>query len=159
MNKNIVIFDLDGTLADIEHRLHHIRPVKCLHVAGEQIEPKADWKAFFAACDQDKPILEIIEVLFALHTVGCAIWVVSGRAADTRDKTLAWLHQYALTPDKLLMRQPDDHQPDDELKEGWIKDKTIPLDDVLCVFEDRQRVVDMWRRYGLRVLQVAAGNY
>lgn len=36
-----VVFDLDGTLADGDHRLHHI--------TGET----KDWRAFFAACGDD----------------------------------------------------------------------------------------------------------
>lgn len=149
MNKNIVIFDLDGTLANIEHRLHHI-----------QSDPlKANWDAFYEACDQDKPIQEMIEIMLALDSVGCFIWVVSGRSEAVRDKTLQWLRRHAIQPEFLLMRPANDYTPDDELKERWIKEGKIILADVMCVFEDRARVVEMWRRYGLRVLQVADGKF
>ena len=41
--KNIIIFDLDGTLALIEHRVHHITA------------ETPDWQAFYAACVDDLP--------------------------------------------------------------------------------------------------------
>lgn len=159
MIKQIVIFDMDGTLADLEHRLHHIQPPKYAHGEGEQEEPKADWPAFFAACDKDAPIHEIIEIMLALDSVGFFIWIVSGRSEAVRGKTLDWLRQHAIHPEKLLMRKADDHRPDEEMKEELITSGVIIPNDVMCVFEDRTRVVGMWRRHGLRVLQVADGNF
>lgn len=50
------LFDIDGTIADISHRIHHIK--------GET----KDWRSFFAACDGDLPILHIIEL--AIETMG-----------------------------------------------------------------------------------------
>lgn len=156
MNKNIAIFDLDGTLANIEHRLHHIRSI----TLGENMDKwDANWPAFFAACDKDEPIHEVIEIMLALSSVGVTIWIVSGRSDAVIIQTRDWLRRHAILPDKLLMRPHDNHEPDEKLKENWIKDGTIKPDLIMCVFEDRKRVVDMWRRYGLRVLQVAEGEF
>jgi hypothetical protein len=35
----------------------------------------------------------------------------------------------------------------------------ITVDDIVCVFDDRQKVVDMWRDMGLTCMQVAPGNF
>jgi len=52
--------------------------------------------------------------------------------------------------------------PDDDLKKKWFND-LFPtqdhVDDVVCVFDDRQKVVDMWRDMGLTCMQVAPGNF
>ena len=48
------VFDIDGTLSDPAHRLHHIR--------GESV----DWDAFFAACDQDAPIPHMVDLFKGL---------------------------------------------------------------------------------------------
>ena len=51
--------------------------------------------------------------------------------------------------------------PDDELKQHWL-DTLFPDDKkngILCVFDDRQKVVDMWRRNGVTCFQVDDGNF
>jgi hypothetical protein len=52
--------------------------------------------------------------------------------------------------------------PDDDLKKKWFNDlfpTQKDIDDVVCVFDDRQKVVDMWRDMGLTCMQVAPGNF
>ena len=52
--------------------------------------------------------------------------------------------------------------PDDKLKQHWLDD-LFPKDskrlDIVCVFDDRDKVVDMWRKNGLTCMQVAPGNF
>ena len=51
--------------------------------------------------------------------------------------------------------------PDDKLKKGWLDD-IFPgkdKDRILCVFDDRDKVVKMWRDSGLTCMQVAPGNF
>ena len=64
----IVIFDLDGTLALIEHR----RPL----VEGD----KKDWPGFFAACVDDEPNKPVIQTFRALQDHGHSMWIFSGRS-------------------------------------------------------------------------------
>lgn len=139
-----IIFDLDGTLCDITHRLHFI---KC---------DKPDWPAFHVACVDDTPkenIIALYNCLWCRHNV----LIVSGRSDAVRHETEQWLSDNLTLPDKLIMRVNGDHTPDTELKRGWLKDGTLPpKEDILCVFEDRQRLVDMWREEGLTCLQVEA---
>ena len=59
------------------------------------------------------------------------------------------------------MRPEDKHfLPDDELKQDWVdNDPHIDKDDIFAVFDDRQKVVDMWRANGFTCFQVADGNF
>lgn len=141
-----VIFDLDGTLADITHRLHYIK--------GET----KNWDAFHLACVNDEPKKAIISLFKALEADGeYKMFVVSGRNEMVRKQTERWLKDHYIIHDDLIMRPEGDHTPDDELKERWLLEgKLGPIEDILCVFDDRQRVVDMWRRNGLTCLQVDA---
>lgn len=75
MSRLCFVFDIDGTLADCSHRLHHI-----------QKEPK-DWDAFFDACGDDAPMPHVIAVAKALRTVGWPIIFVSGRSDRVRQQT------------------------------------------------------------------------
>ena len=49
--------------------------------------------------------------------------------------------------------------PDDKLKQMWLDQLFTDKSDIVCVFDDRQKVVDMWRGNGLNVFQVADGNF
>lgn len=148
MIKDIVIFDLDGTLADGAHRLHHI------------LKEKKDWKSFFEACDKDEPIHDTVCLLKELSgSPFFDTWIVSGRSDSVEKKTRSWLHKHRIFFDKLIMRNADDHTDDHILKISWLHDGTIPKERVLCVFEDRARVVDAWRAEGLTCYHVAKGDF
>ena len=81
------------------------------------------------------------------------------------DKTLYWLSKWTFMPsltmrDILYMRKQGDYTPDDELKESWYMN--MSEEDKLrlvCIFDDRNKVVEMWRRLGLTCLQVAKGDF
>lgn len=162
--KDTIICDLDGTLCDITHRLHHV----------EQ-SPK-NWDAFFSGVLGDsvnEPVLRVLQEM-TLGNCGCSygsnhreIIFCSGRPERCRADTVEWLHRAEedlFDPDpelenyKLYMRKDGDFRPDHEIKQE-ILDSSIDKDRVLFVLDDRQQVVDMWRRNGLTCFQVAEGNF
>ena len=149
MNKWI-IFDLDGTLADIEDRRQ-----LCTKENG-----KMDWDKFFDPenIKLDKPNQPIINTLKAFQEAGYRIAIFSGRSARTEDATHNWLMSHMCHYDVLKMRPERNFRPDEQLKLEWLNDMDWK-DDVEMVFDDRQKVVDMWRNNGLNVFQVADGNF
>lgn len=142
------LFDIDGTLADLTHRLHHI-----------QKDPK-DWDAFFDACPDDAPISHVLTLAHSLMRSARLIFV-SGRSDSTREKTEAWLLRYGLGdgPGRLYMRKAGDHRHDNivksELLDQILADGFRPI----MAFEDRDQVVKMWRERGIPCAQVAEGNF
>jgi hypothetical protein len=84
--------------------------------------------------------------------------ILSGRGEAVRRETEQWLKTHGVEFDLLLMRPQGDNQPDDKLKKSWL-DTVLKRDDVFCVFDDRQKVVNMWRREGLLCFQVAEGAF
>ncbi len=138
-----VVFDLDGTMADIKHRLFTIET------------KKQDWDSFRALCHQDEPIREIILVCQALHEAGHWIEIWSGRAEKTRTLTEAWLEAHSVPYRVLRLRSDNDDRPDVDVKEDWLQISIPPC----LVFDDRKRLVEMWRRNGVRCCQVAEGDY
>lgn len=136
------LFDIDGTLADLSHRLHHI-----------QKEPK-DWGAFFAACAGDAPI----EHICALARILPAVFV-SGRSDQCRSDTEKWLTLHVGFCAPLYMRAEGDHRHDDivkgELLDRIVADGFKPI----MAFDDRDQVVAMWRSRGIPCAQVAPGNF
>lgn len=146
----LFIVDVDGTIAEISHRLHFI-----------QQEPK-DWGAFFAAAGKDEPIWEVISVVRALReTGGHKIIISTGRSEDIRMLTVEWLRKFRVPFDAIYMRKSGDHREDNVVKSELL-DKIIADNPTLKLggaFEDRQQVVDMYRDRGLKVFQVAKGNF
>jgi len=154
-----IIFDLDGTLADIEERRK-----KCTHVHG-----RMDWDAFFDPenIKLDKPKTEVIMMAQALKAFGYKIAILSGRSKATKDVTREWLKQYDVPYDILKMRPTGNKWkwiPDDTLKLKWFNDLWADNEDrseheVVAVYDDRDKVVKMWREIGLTCMQVAPGNF
>ena len=145
----IYIFDIDGTICDISHRLHFIQ------------QKPADWHSFFAACGYDEPIDDVVSLLRFLHTGGHFIALITGRSDECRKQTLEWLERYVVNFDALYMRREGDHRQDSVVKSELL-DRLIadhPAGFIAGVFEDRKQVVDMYRARGLRVYQVADGDF
>ena len=154
--RNLYIFDLDGTLALHHHRLHFIAPE-----GG-----KKDWDAFNAACVDDEPNVSVIDLMSALLSDGAEVWVWTGRSRVVWDETVEWLAGYTgLRPHNLecgdlRMRDEHDRRPDYMVKREWLD--SLPLDQrerLVAVFEDRDRVVEMWRTAGVPCFQVARGDF
>lgn len=141
-----VVFDLDGTLADGKHREHWInRP------AGEK-----NWRSYFADCDRDYPIGPVAGTLRALAAAGHDIEIWTGRSDKVAEKTAAWLQSHGLHGFRMRSRAAGDHTADYDLKASWLEECGRKPD---LVFEDRARVVAMWRSHGIVCCQVAPGDF
>ena len=145
-----IIFDLDGTLADIEDRRQ-----LCTKENG-----KMDWNKFFDPenIKLDKPNMPVIMMAQALTAFGYKIAIFSGRSARTKDATKDWLHKQDIKFDILKMRPERNFRPDEQLKLEWLNNMDWK-DNVEAVFDDRDKVVNMWRENGLTCMQVAYGNF
>jgi len=154
--KPLYIFDIDGTITLSEHRA----------VFLEDTEDPERWNKFYDACDQDPPNQPVIDIMEALKRDGAEIIFFSGRSDRVRDKTVAWIadhttfEEHELTEAVLTMRQHGDFTPDDYLKEDWLK-AMYPedRDRLVAAFDDRDRIVHMWRKNNVACCQVAFGGF
>lgn len=154
MKKSVYVFDIDGTLADLSHRLHFIE--------GKE----KDWDSFYHNVKNDSIIPQNVMTFLMLRNSMPHenLLFVTGRPERTREDTEMWLarnvfmSQYIPT-DTLFMREDDDHRKDYEVKEELYHKFIEPNYNVIAVFEDRKQVVDMWRKLGITCYQVAGGNY
>lgn len=136
--QTVVICDIDGTLAEKGGRNAY------------------DWGKVY----NDKPILKIVNLLRMLkEQLRVIVVLVSGRDEVCKDETLLWLSKNKIYFDCLFMRPKGDNRPDTVIKreifDNHIRDKY----NVLCVLDDRNKVVKMWRELGLTCLQVAEGDF
>ena len=149
-----VIFDLDGTLALIDDR----------RAISTKDNGKMDWDTFFDPknIQLDKPNWPVIEMAKTLKNAGNRIVIFSGRSKATIDETRVWLRHFGVPFDVIKMRPTDGgfkFMKDDLLKKKWLDDLFPNTDDILCVFDDRDKVVKMWRDNGISCFQVAPGDF
>lgn len=145
MAEELVIFDIDGTLADISERVHHVRR-----------KPR-NWNAFNAGMAQDKAIHSMVRLCNILYAAGLRILLCSGRNEKNRPETVEWLDKHGVQYHELLLRKDEDYRPDTVIKREFLQ--SIDKSSVLFVVEDRNRVVEMWRSEGLVCLQPAPGEF
>lgn len=147
--KDIVV-DIDGTLANCEHRQHYVRS-----------KPR-NWKAFNATIYDDTVHWDIVWLVKILHSVGCRIVICSARTDDLRQVTEKWLKEKAGLDgiyERLYLRGEKDYRDDDIIKRELLDVIRSDGFDPQMVFDDRDRVVKTWREAGLRCLQVNPGNF
>ena len=145
MAEEIVIFDIDGTLADVSERIHHVKK-----------KPK-NWNAFFQGMAQDKAIHSMVRLCNILHDSGIKIILCSGRNEEHRPQTVQWLAQQGVKYRELILRRDGDMRSDVIVKREMLAG--IDRSKILFVVEDRSRVVEMWRSEGLVCLQCAPGEF
>jgi len=149
--KKTVIFDLDGTLALIDKR----------RAISAKDNGKINWKTFFAPenISLDEPNVPVIEMAKMLKDQGHSVVIFSGRDSISRKETIEWLDKHLVPFDVLKMRPQGTFTPDDVLKQNWLDQLFPDRSDVLCIFDDRDKVVKMWRDNGISCFQVAPGNF
>ena len=150
--KNTIIFDLDGTLADVSVRKK----------LATKPNGKMDWDKFLDPDNikLDVPNDPVVKMAQFFAEDGFNIVIFSGRSDKTIHTTRSWLTRNRVPFHKLVMRDSvtSHFVPDDILKKDML-DKHLDIDDVFFVVDDRQKVVDMWRSLGLKVFQVDEGNF
>lgn len=146
--KRTIVFDIDGTLADLMHRLHFIK--------GK----KRDYDAFYDAMKDDAPIKPMISMyqMIARNKIkhSTDVVIATGRPDSHEYETMNWLVRHGIDSfDKLYMRKAGDHRRDDIVKFEMLEQMRADGREPFFVFDARQRVVDMWRSNGIMVGQVA----
>jgi hypothetical protein len=140
-----IIVDLDGTLCNAKHRLHHIEKA-----------PK-DWDAFFAAAHADEPNQWCVDLIRGLHKLGeYQIVFLTGRGEEDRKLTERWLLDHLpaglVANSDLLMRPADDRRKDTQVKTEIYETQIAPNYRVMLAIDDRCSVIQMWRGLGVPAL-------
>ena len=124
----LAVFDIDGVLADVHHRLHHLDG------------PRKDWAAFFAAAPDDPPLPQGV-ALAREAAAECEVVYVTGRPEHCREDTVTWLREHGLPKGRLVMRRPRDRRPARMAKPELLRELAtgrvvaVVVDDDLAVCE------------------------
>lgn len=143
----MVCFDLDGTLFNIDHRLHHVR---------SQEGKKKNWPAFFDGIKDDVPNPWCEKLLMTLAAdPDLKIVLASGRGEEYREATEESLktNDLNLYYDHLFMRQEKDSRQDTVIKEIILDFEILTRFTPVMFIDDRPNVCRMWRSRGYVCLQ------
>lgn len=134
--ETIIVSDMDGTLSQLGGR-----------------------NPYFADnCDQDpehEPVVKIVKALTAVYP----LIVVSARYETVRSQTERWLKEHGIPYRELIMRRAGDNRNDGLVKAEIARDFIYPRFNVEVVFDDRDRVVNVWRWLGFPCFQVQFGGF
>ena len=162
--------DLDGTLADVEHRRHHVRQSASVELdaaisrTDSISEPakkfKPDWKKFFEEMTSDT-VDEVCKSILDDMSNMYPIVYATGRPDNYKEHTEVWLQENRLRyPGSLLfMRLRNDMRKDDIVKEIILEFEVKTRYNIFFALDDRDQVVKMLRKHGVKVLQVAEGSF
>ncbi|MDD4975138.1 MAG: HAD family acid phosphatase [Bacteriovorax sp.] len=142
-----ILVDLDGTLCDVGHRVHHVQG------------SNKDWKSFNELMVDDELNHWCFELMEAMGSRGYKIIFVTGRGEPWRAATESWLKKHMVKYEHLYMRGVLDYREDSDVKEEIYLNKIEQNYQVLFVIDDRKSVVDRWRKLELICLQCAPGNF
>jgi predicted kinase len=135
--KNIILCDLDGTLAHMTNRGPY-DPSGYIDDAYDEV---------------------IHNIITLAEDDGDEVIFLSGRSEDYKEETVEWLKKRHWQNNQLYMRPLGDQRNDAIVKQELYEKHIKGQYNVMYVLDDRNRVVDMWRSIGLKVLQVAEGDF
>lgn len=149
MGRKAVIFDVDGTLAHVGHRTHHLRG------------PEKNWNAFHGAMEDDEPIEAVAMLARVLHAAAArgegidAVIIVTARhdRPDYKQTTIDWLEVHGIGYERLYMRRDNDIRPDRVVKAEILEHIVADGYEPILAIDDRPETVKVWRDAGIITLQ------
>jgi hypothetical protein len=142
--KPCVVFDLDGTLCNVKHRQQFIAT-----------RPR-NWDAWNVGISKDDVNDPVAIVFNSLKTTykHLKMIILTGRTDNYREETDIWLNKHGIVYDEIYMRKSGDFRDDTEIK-GEVVDMLKKKYNIICAFDDRKRVVEMWVNRGIWVFDCA----
>lgn len=149
MGRNIILFDVDHTISDAFWRDDLIK----------RSRDSGDWEEYHSKSKEDKPIMDIVTLITLLAVVGdpFELYAITARPERWRKQTMEWFRKHGVMIDVLLMRPESAFKAAPKIKVDLCREEGI-LDNILCLFDDREDVVAAFRELGITAFQVFAAR-
>ena len=138
--KNIILCDIDGTVANNDHRQHFL-------------EGQKDWDGFFSELINDKPIYSIIDKVNKEYGDGKEIIFLTGRPERYRYSTTLWLKDYFNFELKILMRKNNDQNNKLKVKKEIFEENFLP-NDIDYIIDNDKELLKMWSGFNIKTYEV-----
>tara|TARA_B100001057_G_C22832155_1_gene943793 strand:- start:660 stop:1082 length:423 start_codon:yes stop_codon:yes gene_type:complete len=136
----IVLCDIDGTVANNDHRQHFL-------------EGKKDWDGFFSELINDVPISQIINEVNKHYMTGKKIIFLTGRPERYRYSTTLWLKENFEFEFELLMRKNNDYRNKLAIK-NEIFENNFLTNEIYCIYDNDKDLIRMWENKGINSILV-----
>ena len=144
-SRKLTVFDIDGVLADVGHRLHHLEG------------PTKDWDGFFEAAAADRVLVDGLAAVQRVQDLGRPFAYLSGRPERTRDLTIRWFAVHGFPTADLYLRADADRRPA-RLFKPTVLAGLGGVDAIELVYDDDDAVVAQLRLLGYPVEHVLWGK-
>ena len=142
----VALIDVDGVIADGEHRQHFL--------SGG----KKNWQGFFKAAPDDPPLLPGVTLLDLIDEATLVV-LLTARPESIHDETITWLREYDIRWDLLIMRGRRDHGPSPEMKRLAVEELRYAGFEPVWAIDDDRRNITMYEEEGIPALYVHSGYY
>ncbi len=132
-----VIFDIDGTLADVREIKHHL--------TGDVV----DYDLYHKLAQDAPPVEPIVIAAVSMVALGLSPLIVTARKAKYMDDTVIFLRRNNIPFDMIFMRQDDDDRTDVDLKRDILKRIRSMDYDVKLAYDDNPEIIDLWVSEGI----------
>lgn len=137
--QSAVIFDMDGTLADVSSIRHHLTK----YDEGKRRIIK-HFNRFHAESVSVPPHNHVVNAAQMAHMLGHAVLVVTARKHLWRHHTAWWLAINNVPSDALMMRGNDDDRKDYEVKKDML-DTLRKAYDIIHAWDDNPNIIKLWQ--------------
>ena len=138
-----VIFDMDGTLADVSSIRHYL--VK--YEASGRTHHK-DFNSFHAESVNVPPHRHVVSAAQVANMLGHKVLIVTARKHMWRNQTAWWLAMHDVPSDALFMRGDFDNRKDYEVKKdilNIIRKAYTPIH----AWDDNPSIIKLWTEEGI----------
>ena len=143
MKRPAVIFDMDGTLADVSSIRHHLK-----FYDNSKRRIIKFFNKFHEESVNVPPHDHVVNAAQIAHMMGNAVLVVTARKHMWRNHTAWWLAMHNVPSDMLMMRGDEDNRPDYEVKKDMLR--TIEQAyEVIHAWDDNPSIIKLWTEEGI----------
>lgn len=136
-----VIFDVDGTLADVTSIRHHV------------LQRRKDFDAFHSLSVNVPPHADVVSLAHDVQAAGHAVVVVTARSTQRRNHTAFWLALNNVPSDAMFMRKHGDHRKDTFVKADILA-RIRERYEVVHAVDDNPAIIALWESEGIPTTRV-----
>jgi phosphoglycolate phosphatase-like HAD superfamily hydrolase len=133
--RTAVIFDMDGTLADVSSIRHYLTP---------NVHHGKDFNLFHAESVSVPPHSHVVNAAQIAHMLGHAVLVVTARKHMWRHHTAWWLAMHDVPSDMLMMRGNKDQRKDYEVKKDMLRIIQQAYN-IIHAWDDNPNIIRLWK--------------
>ena len=141
MKPTAYIFDVDGTLANVDPFLPLIR------------NGNKDYDSFHLLSIDAIPNFDVVQMLNNAYSDNNAIIIVTSRKEKWRALTSLWLKNNNISSDALFMRLDNDDRSHYDIKKD-ILDRISQMWDVVHAVDDHPDIIRLWEENGISTTKI-----